>query len=83
LPQVDAVHWQGAAWRPMISVPQDDCAGDLMKYLLPLSLAAMLLAGCPDTRSPKLPPQVPEPKAALAPSTTPIAMVLAPRPATA
>jgi hypothetical protein len=54
-----------------------------MKYLLPLSLAAMLLAGCPDTRSPKLPPQVPEPKAALAPSTTPIAMVLAPRPATA
>lgn len=55
-----------------------------MKYLLPLSLAAMLLAGCPDnTKSPKLPPQVPEPKAAVAPSTTPIAMVLAPRPASA
>lgn len=47
-----------------------------MKYLLPLSLAAMLLAGCPDTRSPKLPPQVPEPKAAAAPSATPVAMVL-------
>ncbi len=46
-----------------------------MKYLLPLSLAAALLAGCPDTRSPKLPPQVPEPKAA-ATSAIPIAMAL-------
>ncbi|WP_157045810.1 hypothetical protein [Polaromonas sp. JS666] len=51
-----------------------------MKYLLPLSLAAMLLAGCPDTRSPKLPPQVPEPKAAVAPSATPIATMLRPCP---
>ena len=63
----------------MISLPPDDCTGDLMKYLLPLSLTAMLLAGCPDARSPKLPPQVPEPKAAVAPSMTPVAMVLLPR----
>ncbi len=54
-----------------------------MKYLLPLSLAAMLLAGCPDARSPKLPPQVPEPKAAVAPSATPVAMVLRPCPISA
>lgn len=54
-----------------------------MKYLLPLSLAAVLLAGCPDTRSPKLPPQVPEPKAAVTPSMTPIAMVPVPCPISA
>jgi len=52
-----------------------------MKYLLPLSLATVLLAGCPDTRSPKLPPQVPEPKAAAAPAMTHSTQVGVPRPA--
>ncbi len=39
-----------------------------MKPLLPLSLAfaAVLLCGCPDTKMPKAPPKIPEPKAALA-----------------
>ncbi len=37
-----------------------------MKTLLPvvaLVLAAGLLAGCPDTKIPKTPPKIPEPKA--------------------
>jgi len=40
-----------------------------MKPLLPFTLAGLLLlSACPDTRSPKAPPKVPEPKAAIAPS---------------
>ena len=31
--------------------------------LLPLLLAIILLSGCPDSKMPKVPPQVPEPKA--------------------
>jgi len=39
-----------------------------MKPLLPFTLAGLLLlSACPDTRSPKAPPKVPEPKAAIAP----------------
>ena len=34
--------------------------------LLPLALLSLLLAGCPDTKLPKGPPQVPEPKISLA-----------------
>lgn len=39
-----------------------------MRPLLPLSLAftAVLLCGCPDTKIPKAPPKIPEPKAAFA-----------------
>jgi hypothetical protein len=33
-----------------------------MKKLLPLTLLALLLSGCPDSRIPKPPPKVPEPK---------------------
>lgn len=40
-----------------------------MKSLLPLTLAtfaaALLLSGCPDSRTPKVPPKAPEPKAAM------------------
>lgn len=40
-----------------------------MKPLLPLTLAtftaALLLSGCPDNKVPKVPPKVPEPKAAM------------------
>jgi hypothetical protein len=32
--------------------------------LLPLLLAVIVLSGCPDSKMPKVPPQVPEPKAA-------------------
>ena len=35
-----------------------------MKTLLPLTLLALLLSGCPDTKIPKVPPNVPVPKAA-------------------
>jgi hypothetical protein len=33
-----------------------------MKKLLPLTLLALLLSGCPDAKIPKPPPKVPEPK---------------------
>ena len=36
-----------------------------MKLPLSLVLTTMLLAGCPDTKLPKVPPSVPEPKAAV------------------
>jgi hypothetical protein len=42
-------------------------AGDIMKpsfTLLPLLLAIIVLSGCPDSKMPKVPPKVPEPKAA-------------------
>jgi hypothetical protein len=32
--------------------------------LLPLLLAIFVLSGCPDSKLPKVPPKVPEPKAA-------------------
>lgn len=36
-----------------------------MKPILPFTLAGLLLlSACPDTKSPKAPPKVPEPKAA-------------------
>jgi len=35
-----------------------------MKTLLPLTLLTLLLSGCPDSKLPKVPPSVPEPKAA-------------------
>ena len=35
--------------------------------LLPLLLAVVFLGGCPDPKMPKVPPKVPEPKAAAAP----------------
>jgi hypothetical protein len=36
-----------------------------MKPLLPIAMAGLLLlSGCPDTKVPKAPPKVPEPKAA-------------------
>jgi hypothetical protein len=44
-------------------------AGDIMKpslTLLPLLLAIFVLSGCPDSKLPKVPPKVPEPKAASA-----------------
>ena len=34
-----------------------------MKPFLPLLLVTLLLAACPDAKSPKAPPMVPEPKA--------------------
>jgi hypothetical protein len=34
-----------------------------MKTLLPVLLAALLLAGCPETKNPKLPPNAPTPVA--------------------
>jgi hypothetical protein len=38
---------------------------DTMKPFLPFTLAGLLLlSACPDTKSPKAPPKVPEPKAA-------------------
>ncbi len=33
-----------------------------MKTLLPLAFVAALLCGCPDSKLPKAPPRVPEPK---------------------
>ena len=33
-----------------------------MKTLLPVALVAALLCGCPDSKLPKVPPRVPEPK---------------------
>ncbi len=36
-----------------------------MKFSLSLVCAALLLAGCPDTKLPKVPPSAPEPKADL------------------
>ncbi len=40
-----------------------------MKTLFPLVFSAALLCGCPDSsKLPKVPPQVPEPKAAISPS---------------
>ena len=33
--------------------------------LLPLLLVIIVLSGCPDSKMPKVPPQVPEPKAVL------------------
>ena len=33
-----------------------------MKKLVPLALVALLLSGCPDSKLPKPPPKVPEPK---------------------
>ena len=36
--------------------------------LLPLLLAVVFLGGCPDPKMPKVPPKVPEPKAAVAPA---------------
>ena len=33
-----------------------------MKRLVPLILLALLLSGCPDSKIPKPPPKVPEPK---------------------
>lgn len=35
--------------------------------LLPLLLAVVFLGGCPDPKMPKVPPKVPEPKAAVGP----------------
>ena len=35
-----------------------------MRPLLPMVFASVLLGGCPDSRIPKAPPQVPEPKLA-------------------
>ena len=34
--------------------------------LLPVLLAVIVLSGCPDSKMPKLPPKVPEPKALVA-----------------
>ncbi len=34
-----------------------------MKFSISLVSAALLLAGCPDTKLPKVPPSAPEPKA--------------------
>lgn len=34
--------------------------------LLPLLLVVIILSGCPDSKMPKVPPQVPEPKAGVA-----------------
>ena len=39
--------------------------------LLPLLLAVIVLSGCPDSKMPKVPPSVPEPKAVYVPSSTP------------
>lgn len=33
-----------------------------MKFIVPLTLAAALLCGCPETKIPTPPPRVPEPK---------------------
>ena len=34
--------------------------------LLPVLLAVIVLSGCPDSKMPKVPPKVPEPKAVVA-----------------
>ena len=39
--------------------------------LLPLLLAVIVLSGCPDSKMPKVPPNVPEPKAVPGASSTP------------
>jgi hypothetical protein len=50
-----------------------------MKPLLPFTLAGLLLlSACPDPKSPKAPPKVPEPKAA-GPAQAPLAVQLAGR----
>ena len=51
---------------------------DTMKPFLPFTLASLLLlSACPDTKSPKAPPKVPEPKAANAsPQALPVQAVL-------
>ena len=38
--------------------------------LLPLLLAVIVLSGCPDSKIPKVPPQVPAPKALFADSSS-------------
>ncbi len=47
-----------------------------MKTLLPLTsatlLAVIFLSGCPDPKSPKAPPKVPEPKAATTATPAPL-----------
>lgn len=45
-----------------------------MRFLLPLSLTftALFLCGCPDTKMPKAPPKIPEPKAALSSPPGPV-----------
>ena len=47
-----------------------------MKPLLPFTLAtftaALLLSGCPDNQGPKVPPKVPEPKAAMSSPAAPL-----------
>jgi hypothetical protein len=49
-----------------------------MKPLLPITLAGLLLLyGCPDTKVPKAPPKVPEPKAASGVQQTPLPAQLA------
>jgi hypothetical protein len=53
-------------------------AGDNMKPLLPIAMAGLLLlTGCPDTKVPKAPPKVPEPKAASAVPQAPFAALKA------
>ncbi|MES2412686.1 MAG: hypothetical protein V4614_02710 [Pseudomonadota bacterium] len=46
-----------------------------MKTLLPTALASLvsvfLLCGCPDTKMPKAPPKIPEPKASLLKNVSP------------
>lgn len=50
-----------------IAPPVPTTSGDTMKPLLPLAfvIASGLLSGCPDTKIPKAPPKIPEPKAAV------------------
>ena len=44
-----------------------------MKPLLPFTLAGLLLlSACPDPKSPKAPPKVPEPKAAVDSALAPV-----------
>ena len=45
--------------------------------LLPVLLAVIVLSGCPDSKMPKVPPKVPEPKALVAGS---IGMTSSPAP---
>jgi hypothetical protein len=40
--------------------------------LLPLLVVIFVLSGCPDSKMPKVPPKVPEPKAAYGPLNTPL-----------
>lgn len=51
-----------------------------MKPLLPFTLAGLLLlSACPDPKSPKAPPKVPEPKAAVHPAQAPLPAQVAAR----